>query len=92
MNPIYSAMKGGQPNIMQMLRQFKQNPAQALMQSRFRLPQNVSMNDPNAIINHLVQSGQVSQAQINSAYQAAQRFGIQPSSMQTDVNKQTERT
>lgn len=91
MNPIFSAMGGGQPNIMQMLQQFKQNPAHALMKSKFRLPQNVPMNDPNAIINHLVQSGQVSQAQINNAYQTAQRFGIQPSSAQTDVNKQTER-
>lgn len=91
MNPIFSAVGGNRPNIMQMLQQFKQNPAQALMRSRFKLPQNVQMNDPNAVINYLMQSGQVSQAQINNAYQAAQRFGIQPSSAQTDVNKQTER-
>lgn len=55
-----------------MLQQLKANPMQFLMQRRFNLPQGV--NDPQAILNHLVQSGQVSQQQINSAYQMAQRF------------------
>lgn len=57
-----------------MLQQLKSNPVQFLMQRRFNLPQDVSVNNPQAIINHLVQSGQVSQQQINSAYQMAQRF------------------
>lgn len=91
MNPIFNAIGGNQPNMMQMLQQFKQNPMQVLARSRFKLPQNISVNDPQAIINHLVQSGQVSQAQINNAYRTAQRMGIQPSSAQTDVNTQTER-
>lgn len=55
-----------------MLQQLKANPMQFLMQRRFNLPQGV--NDPQAILNHLVQTGQVSQQQINSAYQMAQRF------------------
>lgn len=59
--------------IMQMLQQFKQNPMQMLLQRRLNVPQNV-MNDPNAILNYLVQSGQVSQQQINSAYQMMGRF------------------
>ena len=61
--------------IMQMVQQFKSNPMQMLMQRRMNLPQGISMNDPNAILNHLVQSGQVSQQQINQAYQMMQRFG-----------------
>lgn len=56
-----------------MLQQLKSNPMQFLMQRRFNLPANVG-NDPSAILNHLVQTGQVSQQQINSAYQMAQRF------------------
>ena len=84
MNPIFSAVGGNRPNIMQMLQQFKQNPAQALMRSRFKLPQNVQMNDPNAVINYLVQSGQVSQAQINNAYQAAQRLELTLWHLQTN--------
>lgn len=73
MNPMFNAIGGGQPNIMQMLSQLKQNPMQFLMQRKFNVPQNMA-NDPNAILNHLLQTGQVNQNQINSAYQMAQRF------------------
>ena len=61
-------------NVMGMLQQLKANPMQFLMQRRFNLPQGMQANDPQEIINYLVQSGQVSQQQINSAYQMAQRF------------------
>lgn len=57
-----------------MLSQLKQNPVQFLMQRRMNLPQGIPTNDPQAILNHLVQTGQVSQEQINRAYQMAQRF------------------
>ena len=57
-----------------MLQQFKTNPLQFLMQKRMNLPQGVPMNDPQAILNHLMQTGQISQQQVNSAYQMAQRF------------------
>lgn len=63
------------PNqMMGMLQQLKQNPMQFLMQRRMNIPQGIPMNDPQAILNYLVQTGQVTQEQINSAYQAAQRF------------------
>lgn len=61
-------------NMISMLQQLKANPMQFLMQRRLNLPQGISMNDPQAILNHLVQTGQVSQQQINNAYQMAQRF------------------
>ena len=61
-------------NPLQMLQSLKANPVQFLMQRRFNIPQNVA-TDPNAILNYLVQSGQVSQQQINSAYQQARQFG-----------------
>ena len=57
-----------------MLQQLKANPMQFLMQKRMNLPQGMSMNDPQAILNHLLQTGQVSQQQINQAYQMAQKF------------------
>ena len=63
------------PNqMMGMLQQLKQNPMQFLLQRRMNIPQGIPMNDPQAILNYLVQTGQVTQEQINSAYQAAQRF------------------
>ena len=57
--------------ILQMAQQLKSNPMQMLSR-RFNVPQN--LQDPQAIIQHLVSSGQVSQQQINTAYQAAQQF------------------
>ena len=63
------------PNqMMGMFQQLKQNPMQFLLQRRMNIPQGIPMNDPQAILNYLVQTGQVTQEQINSAYQAAQRF------------------
>ena len=59
--------------MLQMLQQFRSNPMQFLLQRRFNVPANIS-NDPNAIMNHLLSTGQISQQQINSAYQMAQRF------------------
>lgn len=60
-------------NMMQMLEQFKANPVQILMQMKLNIPANIA-NDPNAILNHLMSTGQVSQDQVNRAYQMAQRF------------------
>lgn len=59
--------------MMQMLQQFKQNPMQMLLQRKLNVPQNMA-NDPNAILNYLVQSGQVSQQQLNNAYQMMGQF------------------
>ena len=60
-------------NPMQMLQQLKANPMQFLMQRKFNVPANIA-SDPTAIVNHLLSTGQVSQQQVNNAYQAAQRF------------------
>lgn len=51
-------------NILQMLNQIKQNPFSVLSQ-RFNVPQN--LNNPNEIIQHLLNTGQVSQEQVNRA-------------------------
>ena len=60
-------------NIFGMLQQFKANPMQMLMQRRLNVPQNIS-GDPQAILNHLLQTGQISQNQVNQAYQMMQGF------------------
>lgn len=51
-------------NIFQMYQQLRQNPAQMLAK-KFNIPSNVNINDPNSIIQHLINSGQVSQEQVN---------------------------
>lgn len=49
-------------NLMQMYQQFRQNPMGMLTQ-RYNIPQN--MSNPNDIIQHLLNTGQVSQGQVN---------------------------
>lgn len=60
-------------NPMMLLQQLKANPVQFLMQRRYNVPAD-AMSDPNAIINHLLQTGQISQQQLNSAYQQMGQF------------------
>lgn len=60
-------------NMMSMLQQLKANPLQFMLQRKLNIPQNIA-NDPNAIMNHLLSTGQISQQQVNQAYQMAQRF------------------
>lgn len=73
-NPFFAAL-GGQPNLAQMLQSLRANPMQMLLQNRLNVPAAMT-NDPNAILNHLVSSGQISQEQVNRAYQTAQKMGI----------------
>lgn len=51
---------------MQMYSQFRQNPM-ALLGRRFNIPQ--GMGNPEDIVQYLLNSGQVSQAQVNQAMQ-----------------------
>ena len=76
MNPIFNALGGmqGGMNPMQLLSQLKSNPMALLRQAGFNVPQNIS--DPQAILQHLMNSGQVSQAQLNQAQQMARNFGL----------------
>lgn len=60
--------------IMSMLPQLQTNPLGFLRQCGFNIPDNV--NNPNAIIQHLMNSGQINQAQYNQARQMAQQFGF----------------
>ena len=70
-NPM---LGGGMPRVnpMQMLQQLRQNPVQVLRQAGLNVPEN--LNDPNAIIQHLMNSGQVSQDAYNRARQMAAQF------------------
>ena len=53
-------------NLISMYQQFKQNPM-AMLSKRFNIPQNVDMSNPNSIIEHLLNTGQISQNQVNNA-------------------------
>lgn len=81
-NP-FSYIMGGQSQpqpqnpvsaFMQTVQQFKANPigfmAQRKMQKQFNIPPNL-MNDPDAVLQYLVSTGQVSQNDLNVAYNSA---------------------
>lgn len=55
-------------NLVQMYQKMMQNPM-AMLTRRFNIPEGVDTRDPNAIIQHLLNTNQVSQAQVNQAMQ-----------------------
>lgn len=63
-NPIFNALSGNSTNPMQMLNQLMSNPVQFLASRKLNIPQNIS-NNPQAIIQHLLNSGQMSQETYN---------------------------
>lgn len=67
-NPLMAT--GGNP--MQLLQQLRQNPVQFLRQAGLNVPADLS--DPNAIIQHLMNSGQITQERYNQARQMVSRF------------------
>ena len=62
---------------MNTLQAFKQNPIQFLMERKMdvSIPREI-MNDPDAMLQHLLQTGQRSQSQVNAAYQRIQNGGF----------------
>lgn len=78
-NPLFNLLNGGNGggllgSIMQMLPGMKQNPGAALQRAGYNVPQ--GMSAPQQILQHLVQSGQINQNQLNFAQQMAQQLGI----------------
>lgn len=51
-------------NLIQTYNQLRKNPMNILTK-KFNIPNTVNMNDPNAIIQHLLNTNQVSQQQVN---------------------------
>lgn len=66
-------MVGNMKDIMDFYQRFRQNPIQMLNQ-KFNIPQNVNLSDPNAILQHLMNTGQVTQNQINQVMQVKNKI------------------
>lgn len=62
-----------QPQIMQMVNQLKANPGAFL--GKYGIPQNI-YNDPNAVIQNLMNQGKISQEQYNWAFNVARNMGM----------------
>lgn len=61
-------MMGNVNDLMNIVQQLRTNPMQ-LLSKRFNIPQNIDTSNPNTIIQHLLNSGQVTQDQVNRAMQ-----------------------
>lgn len=59
-------------NPMQKLQELRQNPASVLSQAGYTIPE--GMNNPQQIIGHLLQSGQVNNSRLAMVQQMASRF------------------
>ena len=55
-------------DILSMMKNLMNNPMQVLMQKGFNLPENIG-NNPQAIIQHLLNTNQITQDQLNQAMQ-----------------------
>lgn len=58
--------------LMQMLPQLRGNPMQFLAQRGIQIPQ--GMNDPQQIVQQMLNSGRITQAQVDQARQIAAQF------------------
>lgn len=62
-------------NIFQILNQFRQNPMQMLAQRGINIPQDISQN-PQSIVQYMLNNKMVSQQQVNQAMQMAKNFNF----------------
>lgn len=60
-------------NLFQLFSRFRQNPVGALMGMNINVPQNIQ-NNPEAIVNYLRNSGQMTEEQFNQMSQMANQF------------------
>lgn len=74
MNELYNLIGNQNPmaNLQNALAQVRQNPVAILKQAGLNIPN--GMNNPQQIINHLLQTGQVDQARLAQAQQMAYRL------------------
>ena len=76
-NPLFSVLNGGAAqspvlNMQNALAQLKSNPAALLRSAGLNVPD--GMNNPQQIINHLLQSGQINQNRLAQAQRMASQF------------------
>ena len=64
-----------QSNPAQIIQYARQNIGKIFMQRKFNVPQDI-MNDPDAITQYLLSTKQITQDQVNFAYQQAQKAGF----------------
>ena len=59
-NNLFNSLNGGQANLMSQMNQLRSNPVQFLLQRRLSIPNEIQ-NNPQQIVQHLLNTGQMSQ-------------------------------
>lgn len=72
MNSILQSLGKGKPNPMELMGQFRQNPIGILQQVGYQIPD--GMTNPQQILNHLMQSGQLPNERLQKAQQMLSLF------------------
>lgn len=72
-NPLFNEQMN--KGFMAQFNSFKQNPMQFLVDRKVNIPQQFS-NDPHGAVQYMLNNGQMSQEQLNSLTQMAQRMGV----------------
>ena len=72
-NNLFNATQGN--NIMSEFNRFQQNPAQYLIEHQVDIPQEY-MNNPQQAVQHLLNTGKMSQSTLNQIMQKARMFGF----------------
>mgnify|MGYP007013875738 CR=1 FL=1 len=72
-NPLFQEQMNS--GFMSQFKTFTQNPMQFLMERKINVPRQFA-NDPHGAVQYMLNSGQMSQEQLNSLTQIAQRMGV----------------
>ncbi len=72
-NPLFNEQMN--KGFMNQFNQFKQNPMQFLVNHKVNIPQQFA-NDPHGAVQHMLNNGQMTQQQLNSLTQMAQKMGV----------------
>lgn len=72
-NPLFREQMSN--SLMSQFKTFRQNPMQFLMQNKVNIPQQY-MNDPHGAVEYMLNNGQMTQEQLNSLTQMAQKMGV----------------
>ena len=93
MNPLLNGVKnsgvpdpfGSMQNMMSQFQAFRTNPMQYMLQRRLNIPQAL-MNNPQAAIQYLLNSGAMNQQQLQALQQMARQIQANPQFSQTFGN------
>lgn len=73
---LFDRINGGQPQSMQdAMRQLQSDPMGMARQAGYQIPQNLAGN-PQAMVQHLIQSGQISNPMLQRILPLMQRLGL----------------